>query len=66
MKFVPKGPINNNPALVQVMTCRLFGANPLPEPTMTKLIDAYMLHLGEMSEKRLVYKSRYRGHGMDK
>ena len=24
LKFVPKGPINNIPALVQVMACRLF------------------------------------------
>ena len=34
-KCVPKGLIDNKPALVQVMACRLFGAKPLPEPMMT-------------------------------
>ena len=32
LKFVPKGPIDNKSALVQVMTCHLFDAKPLPEP----------------------------------
>ena len=27
LKFVPKGPIDNNPSLIQIMACRLFGAN---------------------------------------
>ena len=31
MKFVPKGPIDNNPALVQTMAC-LIGAKSLSEP----------------------------------
>ena len=34
LKFVPKGPINNIPALVQIMACRLNGAKPLSEPMM--------------------------------
>ena len=33
-KFVPKGPINNIPALVQIMTWRLTGDKPLSEPMM--------------------------------
>ena len=35
LKFVPKGPINNNPALVQIMAWHQTGNNkPLPEPMM--------------------------------
>ena len=32
LKFVPKGPINNNPALVQKMAWRRSGDKPLSEP----------------------------------
>ena len=38
--------VNNKSAMVQVMTCRLFGAKPLPEPMLTQFTDAYMRHLG--------------------
>ena len=31
LNFVPKGPINDTPALVQIMACCLFGAKPLSE-----------------------------------
>ena len=34
LQFVPKGPINNIPALVQIMAWRRAGANPLSEPMM--------------------------------
>ena len=34
LKFVPKGPINNIPALVQIMAWRLPGDKPLSEPMM--------------------------------
>ena len=44
LKYVTGSPIDNKPALVQVMACRLFGAKPLPEPMMTQFIDAYMRH----------------------
>ena len=37
MKFVPKGPINNIPALIQIMTWRRPGDKPLSEPIMVKL-----------------------------
>ena len=33
-KFVPKGPINNIPALVQIMAWRRPGDKPLSEPMM--------------------------------
>ena len=32
LKFVPKGPIDNNPALVQIMAWRRSGDKPLSEP----------------------------------
>ena len=38
LKFVPKGPINNNPALVQIMAWRRSGDKPLSEPMMISLL----------------------------
>ena len=40
LKFVPKGPINNIPALVQIMACRRRrpGDKPLSEPMMVSLL----------------------------
>ena len=37
LKIVPKGPINNNAALVQVMAWRRLGDKPLSEPMMLRL-----------------------------
>ena len=37
LKFVPQGPINNMPALVQIMAWRLPGDKPLSEPMMVSL-----------------------------
>ena len=37
LKFVPKGPINNIPALIQIMALCRPGDKPLPEPMMVKL-----------------------------
>ena len=42
LKFVPKGPIDNNPALVEMMAWRQIGDKPLSEPTLTQFDDAYM------------------------
>ena len=47
LKFVPKGPIDNIPALVQIMAWRRPGDKPLSEPVMTT--DAYMHHSASMS-----------------
>ena len=44
LKFVPKGPIDNKSALVQVMAWCRTGDKPLPEPMLTKFTDAYMRH----------------------
>ena len=38
MKFVPKGPINNIPTLVQIMAWRRSGDKPLSEPMMVSLL----------------------------
>ena len=37
LKYVRKGPIYNNTALVQIMACRLIGAEPLSEPMKISL-----------------------------
>ena len=37
-KFVPKGPINNNPALVQIMARDQPGTKPLSAPAMVRLL----------------------------
>ena len=38
LKFVPKGPINNIPALVQIMAWRWLGDKPLSEPMVVSLL----------------------------
>ena len=37
LKFVPKGPIDNIPALVQIMAWRRLGDKPLSEPMIVRL-----------------------------
>ena len=50
LKIVPKGPIDNIPALVQIiMALRRSGDQPLSEPMMTYVGDAYMRHLASVS-----------------
>ena len=36
LKFVPRSPIDNKPALVQVMAWRWIGDKPLPEPMIAQ------------------------------
>ena len=38
LKFIPNGPINNNPALVQIMAWRRRGDKPLSETVMVSLL----------------------------
>ena len=54
LKFVPKGPINNIPALVQIKAWRRQGDKPLSEPMMVSL---YMRHSASMSQ--MLYGFRY-------
>ena len=44
LKLVPKSPIDNKPALVQVMAWRRTGAKYSTEPLMIQFIDAYIGH----------------------
>ena len=37
LKFVPKGPVNSIPALIQILAWRRSGDKPLSEPTMVNL-----------------------------
>ena len=49
LKFVPKGPSSNIPALFQVMAWRWSGDKPLYGPMMALFVDAYMRHSASMS-----------------
>ena len=44
LNFVPKGPIDNNSVLVQVLAWRRTGDKPLSERMLTQFTDAYMRH----------------------
>ena len=44
LKFVPRCPIDNKPALIQVMAWRRTGDKPLPELMLTQCTKAYMGH----------------------
>ena len=43
-KFVPRGLIGNNLALVKIMAWRQICDKPLSEPMLTRYTDAYMRH----------------------
>ena len=58
MEFLPKHPVNSNPSLVKILTCRLLGAIPLSEPTMDSSqptifssTDAIMRHSASMCSR---------------
>ena len=44
LKLIPRSPIDNKSALVQVMAWRRTGDKLLPERMMTQFTDAYMQH----------------------
>ena len=44
LKFVHKGPIDNNPALIQMMAWCRMGDKPLFVPMLARFTDAYMRH----------------------
>ena len=51
LKFVPKGPIDNIPALVQIMAWRRLGDKPLSEPMIVRLpTHTASLDLNELNE----------------
>ena len=49
LTFVPKGPVNNILALVQIMAWHRPGDKPLSEPMMSQVADANMRHAATMS-----------------
>ena len=56
LKFVPKGPIYNSQALVQIMVWHWIGDKPLSEPILTRITDTYIYaahHLNELSPNRI-------------
>ena len=44
LKFAPKGPIDNNPAPVEIMAWPRIGDKPLSELMLTQFTGAYMWH----------------------
>ena len=50
LKFVPKVPIDNIPALVQIMAWRRTGDKLLSEPMMAQFNDAYMRHSARIDD----------------
>ena len=42
--FIPKGPVDNIPTMVEKMTWRRIGDKPLSRPMLTQFTDAYMWH----------------------
>ena len=44
LKFVPRSPVDNKPALIQVMAWCRTGDKPYPEQMLTHFTDAYMRH----------------------
>ena len=49
LKYIPKGPSDNNAALVQIMAWRRTGDKPLSEPIMAYVGDAYVRHSASLS-----------------
>ena len=49
LNFVPKGPIDNKPLLVQVISFSRIGRKSLYEPMMTQFNDTYMRHPASMN-----------------
>ena len=56
LKFVSKGPINNIPALVQIMAWRIAGDKPLSEPMMVKLPTHICVTRPQWVEKQLCHR----------
>ena len=47
LNFVSKGPIDNNPGLVQIIASRRIGDKSLSEQMLTRFIDTYMCTRGD-------------------
>ena len=60
LKVVPKGPIDNNTALVEIMAWRRIGDKLLSQLMLTRFIDACMRHKGEMCQYDYVHSGNMR------
>ena len=49
LKFVAKGPIDNNLAYVKIMAWHRIGNKASSEPMLTQFTGAYMWYYGEMN-----------------
>ena len=49
LKFVPKGLVDNDPALARIIARSRIGDKPLSEAILVCFIDAYMGHSAPMS-----------------
>ena len=66
LKFVPKGPINNNPALVQIMAWRRSDDKPLSEPMMVSLLKHICVTRPQWVNPRLTRPPLDFNDGLDK
>ena len=60
LKFVPKGPVNNIPALVQIMAWHRPCDKPLSELMMVSLLRHIRVTLPQINELTVTLKSQYR------
>ena len=58
MEFVPKGPIDNNSALVQIMAWRQTGDKPPFEPMVVCFTNTYMRHPMRNELRQITLRSR--------
>ena len=58
LKFVPKGPINNIPVLVQIMAWRWWGDKPLSESMMVRLLMHIYSSLG-LNELAIIWHDMF-------
>ena len=59
LKFVPKGPINNIPALVRIMAWRRSGDKPLSEPIMVSLLTHICVTRPQWVNQRIEWRPLY-------
>ena len=59
LKFVPESPMNNWSALVQTMDWHWMGKEPLPEPMLTQIHDAYGITRPGKTTYQWVWENKY-------
>ena len=57
IKIIPKSPINNHSALVQIMARRQSDDKPLSEHMTVRLTDTYMRHSVSMSKPDYMWQN---------